>query len=390
LVYDQQVIAILFPRFDHDAIEERYASWQSRMLLQREPDIEFALYDPDEPASAASGLVTSSLALVITDPLLLPPERLASRLHEVLERTPTAAAAVPVSNEASKPEQRRAPSSPYLTLNEMETVMRDMRTNAGAPMMVTWDDSDPGVFAMSTDLLDTIKELPRHALKGRQVAISPADYVHRWISMRAKMRDDLLDFVPVEARSMIELGCGEGALGQAVKARQRARVVGVELDRAAAAIARKRIDDVYQGDVEEIVSLLHEKFDCIVASEIIEHVVDPWSLLGELRRIAAPGGQLILSIPNLAHASIINDLLEGRFDYAYIGLTCVGHLRFFTRRSIEEMLRIAGWVVLEITAQQQNGMAAEELLRRLNPPPSNLMREDLTATGFYVVARNPR
>ena len=58
--------------------------------------------------------------------------------------------------------------------------------------------------------------------------------------------------------------------------------------------------------------------------------------------------------------------------------------------SIEEMLRISGWAVLEITAQQQNGMAADELLRRLNPPPSNLMKEDLTATGFYVVAQNPR
>ena len=390
MVYDHRVIAVLFPRFDHDAIEERYASWQSRLMLQREADIEFALYDPDEPASEASGLVTSSHALVITDPLLLPPERLAARLRDILEQTPGASAAVPVSNEATRAEQRRPPAAPYLTLNEMETVMRQMQQSAESPVVVTWDDSDPGVFAMRTDLLDTIKELPRHALAGMQVVISPADYVHRWISMRAKMRDDLLDFVPVEARSMIELGCGEGALGQAVKQRQRARVVGVELDRNAAAIARKRIDDVYQGDVEEIVSLIHEKFDCIVASEIIEHVTDPWSLLGELRRIAAPGGQLILSIPNIAHASVINSLLEGRFDYAYIGLTCVGHMRFFTRKSIEEMLRISGWAVLEITAQQQNGMAAEELMSRLSPAPSNLMKEDLTATGFYVVARNPR
>ena len=384
------MIAILFPRFDHDAIEERYGSWQSRMLLQREPDIEFVLYDPDEPAATASGLVTSSHALVVTDPLLLPSERLAARLRDVLERTPGAAAAVPVSNEATNPEQQHAPSSAYLTLNEMETVMRSMQSNSEPPRVVTWNDADPGAFLMRTDVLDTINEIPRLALKGKPVAISPADYVHRWISMRAKMRDDLLDFVPVEARSMLELGCGEGALGAAVKQRQRARVVGVELDRAAAAVARKRIDDVYCGPAEEIVALIHEKFECIVASEIIEHLVDPWSLLGELRRIAAPGGQLIISIPNVAHASIINDLLEGRFDYAYLGLTCVGHTRFFTRRSIEEMLRIAGWEVMEITAQQLSGTGGEALLQRLNPPPSNLMKEDLTATGFYVVAQNPR
>jgi 2-polyprenyl-3-methyl-5-hydroxy-6-metoxy-1,4-benzoquinol methylase len=385
------MIAVLFPSFDHDAIEERFASWQSRMLLQREGDIEFAIYDADEPMSAASGLVTASHALVITDPLLLPPERLAGRLRDVLLQAPQAAAAVPVSNEAEKPEQRRPPARPYLTVNELEHVVGETQRSAAAPQIVTWDDSDPGAFLAATDLLDTIRELPRHALAGRPVVISPADYVHRWISMRAEMRHDLLPFVPVEARSMIELGCGEGALGLAVKQRQRARVVGVELDKAAAAIARKRIDDVYCGDVEEVVSLLHEKFDCIVASEIIEHVVDPWALLADLRRIASPGAQLILSIPNIAHASIINDLLEGRFDYAYIGLTCVGHLRFFTRRSIEEMLRMAGWAVMEITPQQHSdNRARDELLARLSPAPPTLAKEDLTATGFYVVAQNPR
>lgn len=382
------MIAVLFPRFDHEAIEERYASWQSRMFLQRGGEIEFAVYDPDEPMSAASGLVTSSHALVVTDPLLLAPEGLAIRLRDVLTKTAGAEAAVPVSNEAANPAQRRAPSAPYLTLHELESVMEDVQKTGGEAKVVTWDASDPGAFVARSDLLDTINALPRHALAGRKVVISPADYVHRWIAMRAGRRDDLLAFVPVEARSMIELGCGEGALGHAVKQRQRCRVVGVELDRNAAAIARKRIDDVYQGDVEEVVSLLHEKFDCIVASEIIEHVVDPWALLADLRRISAPGGLLIISIPNIAHASIINDLLHGRFDYTYIGLTCVGHLRFFTRRSIEDMLRMSGWAVLEITAQQQSGMAAEDLIKRLNPSPS--MKEDLTATGFYVVAQNPR
>ena len=81
------MIAILFPRFDHPAIEERYASWQSQMLLKREEGVEFVLYDPQEPASLAAGLIESEHALVITDPLLLPPKRLASRLR-VLQSWP--------------------------------------------------------------------------------------------------------------------------------------------------------------------------------------------------------------------------------------------------------------------------------------------------------------
>ena len=64
------MIAVLFPRFDHPAIEERYASWQSEMLLRREEDIEFAYYDPEEPASVASGMIESDHALIITECLV--------------------------------------------------------------------------------------------------------------------------------------------------------------------------------------------------------------------------------------------------------------------------------------------------------------------------------
>ena len=101
-------------------------------------------------------------------------------------------------------------------------------------------------------------------------------------------------------------------------------------------MARKRIDDVYCGDAREIVALIREKFDWIIGGDIVEHLDEPWSFLSELRRVAKPGGHLLLSIPNIAHAALIADLLRGRFDYVYMGLTCVGHLRFFTRRTIED------------------------------------------------------
>ena len=102
-------------------------------------------------------------------------------------------------------------------------------------------------------------------------------------------------------------------------------------------------------------SILDEHFDWIVGGDIVEHLDEPWSFLAELRRVAAPGGHLLLSIPNLANASVVADLLHGRFDYVYMGLTCVGHLRFFTRQSIEDMLTIAGWTVVAIDAAGRGG-----------------------------------
>jgi SAM-dependent methyltransferase len=380
------MIAVLFPRFDHPAIEERYASWQSEMLLRREDDIELVYYDPDEPAAIASGAIESDHALVITDPLLLPPRRLATRLREILVHTSEVVAALPVSNESAHPRQRRATATPYLTLRELQQMTSEMQKSGGEPERVTWDNSDPSAYLCRTTFLDGVDDPPRRALAGREVVLSPADYIHRWSSLRGQRRDDLLARVSPEARTILEFGCGEAPLGAALKERQQCRVVGIELDPKAAAVARKRIDDVYCGDAREIVSVLKEKFDWIIGGDIVEHLDEPWTFLSELRHVSAPGGHLLLSIPNIANAAVISDLLHGRFDYVYMGLTCVGHLRFFTRQSIEEMIAIAGWTIVEITPQETiRTRGVEELLSALG---RDFSREDLLPAGYYVVAQN--
>ncbi len=383
------MIAILFPRFDHPAIEERYASWQSQVLLRKESDIEFAFYDAEEPASLAAGLVESDHALVVTDPLLIPPHRLAMRLRDLLVHTPEVDAALPVSNEAENAAQRRAPPVSYLTLRELQQVTAEMQSEGMAAQRLTWDKSDPAVYLCRTALLDSIDDPPRRALNGRNVVISSNDYVHRWSSLRGQAREDLLARISTDARSVLEFGCGEAPLGAALKTRQKCRVVGIELDPRAAAIARKRIDDVYCGDAREIVSLIHEKFDWIIGGDIVEHLDEPWSFLAELRRVCAPGGHLLLSIPNVAHGAVIADLLHGRFDYAYMGLTCVGHLRFFTRRSIEEMMAIGGWTIVEIAPQETVATRGrDELIAALTNSPLQISKEDLLPAGYYVVAQN--
>ena len=383
------MIAVLFPRFDHHAIEERYASWQSQMLLRREEGIEFVYYDPQEPASLAAGMIESDHALVITDPLLLPPSHLASRLRELLVHTPEVVAALPVSNEAQHPSQRRTPSSPYLTLRELEQVTKEMQAESASSERVTWDRSDPAAFLTRTAFLDGIDDPVVRALDRREVVISANDYIHRWSSLRGQTREDLLARVGPEAKQILEFGCGEAPLGAALKARQKCRVVGIELDPKAAAVARKRIDDVYCGDAREIVSLLKEQFDWIIGGDIVEHLDEPWSFLAELRRVCTPGGHLLLSLPNVAHGSVIADLLQGRFDYVYMGLTCVGHLRFFTRRSIEEMMSIAGWTIVDVVPQQAVATRGrDELIGALSNSKLRISTEDLLATGYYVVAQN--
>src|SRR6476646_1167879 len=92
-------VAILFPSYDHPAIEERYASWQSETLLRRD-GAELHRYDAHEPAQHALIDVDSPHVLVVTDPLLLASPGLPERLAAVLEKS-NAVAAVPSSTQST-------------------------------------------------------------------------------------------------------------------------------------------------------------------------------------------------------------------------------------------------------------------------------------------------
>ena len=157
-------------------------------------------------------------------------------------------------------------------------------------------------------------------------------------------RPDVQCLVPESARRILDVGCASGALGQALKARQWCEVIGIECVPEVADLARSALDQVYVGDVARIAPSLPEAhFDCIVMADVLEHLVDPGVVLTALRPCLAPGGRLVVSVPNVRHWSVVRGLLEGRWDYAEAGLLDRTHLRFFTRDSIERLLRTTGY-----------------------------------------------
>ena len=73
--------------------------------------------------------------------------------------------------------------------------------------------------------------------------------------------------------------------------------------------------------------------------DVLEHLKDPWAILGNIKENLKPDGYVVASIPNIAHGAIRLALLEGRFDYTSLGILDDTHLRFFTRESIFELFR---------------------------------------------------
>src|SRR5258706_12918250 len=94
-------------------------------------------------------------------------------------------------------------------------------------------------------------------------------------------RPDVQALVPPGARRILDLGCSSGAVGAALKARQGAEGVGLELDPGYAADAALRLDRVVRGDLEEMAAredLAADlgRFDCPVAGDVPEHLRGPW------------------------------------------------------------------------------------------------------------------
>lgn len=157
----------------------------------------------------------------------------------------------------------------------------------------------------------------------------------------------LLRRVPKEA-SVLELGPGPGAMTQVLRARGHAVTV-VENDPAALQALQPLGVQIVEADLDgpswqdELQGL---RFDAILACDVLEHLRKPEQVLKTLSGLVQPMGCLVISLPNIAYAGVASALRAGVFEYADKGLLDHTHVRFFTRRSIEQLLMDCGWVPL--------------------------------------------
>jgi SAM-dependent methyltransferase len=165
-------------------------------------------------------------------------------------------------------------------------------------------------------------------------------------------RPELVELLPRTARNLCDVGCSAGGAGAAWKGRAAGgRVIGIENDPRAARIAAGHLDRVLTADALKGLETLGRedaRFDAFLFADILEHLEDPVRALGLARRLAEPGARLVASVPNVGHLSLVRDLVAGRFDPVPAGLADAGHLRWFSRDFLREVLEEAGWRVEDI------------------------------------------
>jgi 2-polyprenyl-3-methyl-5-hydroxy-6-metoxy-1,4-benzoquinol methylase len=118
----------------------------------------------------------------------------------------------------------------------------------------------------------------------------------------------MLELVPKTAKRILDIGCCMGGAGRTLKQRQTCEVWGVEISPELARIAAQYYERVIVGDIEDDSvwqQLPKGYFDCVICGEVLEHLIAPDRVLKRLHEVTVPDCTLVLSVPHVGHASVI-------------------------------------------------------------------------------------
>ncbi len=231
-------------------------------------------------------------------------------------------------------------------------------------------------------------QLPK--LLPQKTAIALNAYAHEPVDYYSENRQEIIDLIPADLHSLLDIGCANGGFGYHVKQQRGYRVIGVDLNARAASKAHQLLDKVIVADALQL--SLSEKVDCVTCLDSLEHFAEPEKLLQRIyHEFLNECGYLVLSLPNVGHWSIVTDLIAGRWDYVPIGLLCNTHMRFFTFHSMKNLLNTHGFELIKVNkftvAPNEN---AQALLTCLQQAALHVDHDNLSTVNYHVLAQKKR
>lgn len=176
----------------------------------------------------------------------------------------------------------------------------------------------------------------------------------------ARVRQDIMPMVRKTGGTLLDLGGGIGATAVHIKSTGCVDRAGV-VDLVPQENAISGLDFHYSGNLEEFGTLdsvvaAEGPFSMILCLDVLEHLIDPWAIVGRLDDALAPGGVIIASIPNMRYYQASFPLFfRGRWELEDAGIRDRTHLRWFVRHSAIHLMTSSGLALEEIVGHPGGG-----------------------------------
>lgn len=155
----------------------------------------------------------------------------------------------------------------------------------------------------------------------------------------------VLDEIPREARTLLDLGCGAAGMGAMLQETRGCAVTGVTFSEEEAVIARTRIERVEVQNLNTFDPASLGTFDCVFCCHVLEHLFQPEDVLRRVRACLKPGGTLVVALPNVLFWWQRGQFLLGRFRYTDGWLLDRTHYRFYDWKTAAELLTGTGYTI---------------------------------------------
>ena len=133
--------------------------------------------------------------------------------------------------------------------------------------------------------------------------------------------------LPPAPRRLVELGCGTGNVLQALG--RFGEAVGVEMDPQLREVGVAAGLDIRAGALPDDLPVLEEWADAVLLLDVIEHLDDDLGSVRAARRLARPGGLVVVTVPAYGWLWSAHDV-------------ALGHRRRYTARQLRSVLSAAG------------------------------------------------
>ena len=153
-------------------------------------------------------------------------------------------------------------------------------------------------------------------------------------------------------KRVLEIGAGRGSMTRVLRDKSGCRVTALEIDEESIQHLSPFCERVYRTDLDDPswkqVLDNEGEFDVVVVADVLEHLVEPWTALEQMKGLVGAHGYLVVSLLHAGHNAILASLLNEDFQYRESGLLDRTHIRFFGMKNIQDLFDGAGLSIVEV------------------------------------------